>query len=92
MVVYDSRRFTNENAIIAQTLLDQFKEHHKNDSFLVHQKETGKQKAYDYFPSNIDPQAIRRIEQTASALYYQTIDQKTTFIFPKEKETTHENS
>ena len=90
MVVYDSRRFTNENAIIAQTLLDQFKEHHKNDSFLVHQKETGKQKAYDYFPSNIDPQAIRRIEQTASALYYQTIDQ-TTFIFTKEKETPHEN-
>ena len=85
MVVYDSRRFTNENAIIAQTLLDQFKEHHKNDSFLVHQKETGKQKAYDYFPSNIDPQAIRRIEQTASALYYRTIDQKNYFYLPKRK-------
>ena len=90
MVVYDNRPYHKENTIIAQTLLDQFKEHHKNDSFLVHQKETGKQKAYDYFPSNIDPQAIRRIEQTASALYYQTIDQ-TTFIFTKEKETPHEN-
>lgn len=91
MVVYDSRRFTNENAIIAQALLKQFKDQHQNDSFLVRQKETGTQKTYDTFPDDIDPQTICHIEQTASALYYRTIDQKTTFIFPKEKETTHGN-
>lgn len=89
MVVYDSRRFTNENTVITQTLLKQFKEHHPNDSFIVRQKETGTQKTYDTFPDNIDPQTICHIEQTASALYYRTIDQKTTFIFPKEKETIH---
>lgn len=82
MVVYNSRPYHDENAIIAQTLLNQFKEHHPNNSFLVHQNET--QKTYDHFPSDIDPQAIHRIEQTASALYYQTIDQ-TTFIFANEK-------
>lgn len=92
MAVYDSRRFTNENAIIAQTLLNQFKKQHQNDSFLVRQKETGTQKTYDTFPDNIDPQTICHIEQTASALYYRTTDQKTTFIFAKEKETAHENS
>lgn len=89
MVVYDSRPYHNENTIIAQTLLDQFKERHPNDSFIFQQK--GRQKTYDHFPDDIDPQTIRRIEQTASALYYQTIDQ-TTFIFTKEKETSHENS
>lgn len=87
MVVYDSRRFTNENTIIAQTLLDQFKEHHPKDSFVVRQKETGTQKTYDSFPDDIDPQTICHIEQTASALYYQTLDE-TTFIFPKEKKAT----
>lgn len=87
MVVYDSRHFTNENTIIAQTLLDQFKEHHPKDSFVVRQKETGTQKTYDSFPDDIDPQTICHIEQTASALYYQTLDE-TTFIFPKEKKAT----
>ena len=84
MVVYDSRPYHNENAIIAQTLINQFKEHHPNDSFVILQK--GTKKTYDRFPDDIDPQAIRRIEQTASALYYQTLDE-TTFIFPNEKET-----
>jgi len=92
MVVYDNRRFKNENTVIAQTLLKQFKDQHPTDSFVVRQKETGTQKTYDTFPDTIDPQTICHIEQTASALYYRTIDQKTTFIFPKEKETTHENS
>lgn len=87
MVVYDSRRFTNENAVIAQALLKQFKDQHSNDNFLVRQKETGTQKTYDTFPSDIDPQTIRHIEQTASALYYQTLDE-TTVIFPKEKKAT----
>ena len=85
--IYDDKR----NIIIAQALLNQFKKQHQNDSFLVRQKETEAQKTYDTFPDNIDPQTICHIEQTASALYYRTIDQKTTFIFPKEKETTHEN-
>lgn len=87
MVVYDSRRFTNENIVIAQSLLKQFKDQHPNDSFIVQQKETGTQKTYDTFPSDIDPQTIRHIEQTASALYYQTLDE-TTVIFPKEKKAT----
>lgn len=86
--IYDDKR----NIIIAQALLNQFKKQHQNDSFLVRQKETGAQKTYDTFPDNIDPQTICHIEQIASALYYRTIDQKTTFIFPKEKETTHGNS
>lgn len=88
MVIYDSRRFTNENVVIAQALLKQFKDQHQNDSFLVRQKETGTQKTYDTFPDDIDPQTICHIEQTASALYYQTTDQKTTFIFAKEKKAT----
>ena len=87
MVVYDNRRFTNENAVIAQTVLKQFKDQHPNNSFLVRQKETGTQKTYDSFPSNIDPQTICHIEQTASILYYQTVDQ-TTLIFANKKETT----
>ena len=87
MVVYDSRRFTNENIVIAQSLLKQFKDQQPNDSFIVQQKETGTQKTYDTFPSDIDPQTIRHIEQTASALYYQTLDE-TTVIFPKEKKAT----
>lgn len=87
MVVYDSRRFTNKNAVIAQTVLKQFKDQHPNNSFLVRQKETGTQKTYDSFPSNIDPQTICHIEQTASILYYQTVDQ-TTLIFANKKETT----
>lgn len=87
MVVYDSRRFTNENAVIAQTVLKQFKDQHPNNSFLVRQKETGTQKTYNSFPSNIDPQTICHIEQTASILYYQTVDQ-TTLIFANKKETT----
>lgn len=87
MVVYDSRRFTNENAVIAQTVLKQFKDQHPNNSFLVRQKETRTQKTYDSFPSNIDPQTICHIEQTASILYYQTVDQ-TTLIFANKKETT----
>ena len=87
MVVYDSRRFTNENAIIAQTLLNQFKEQHPNDSFLVRQKETNNQIIYDSFPNDIDPQTICHIEQTASMIYYQTVDQ-TTLIFAKEKKAT----
>lgn len=87
MVVYDSRRFTNENAVITQTVLKQFKDQHPNNSFLVRQKETGTQKTYDSFPSNIDPQTICHIEQTASILYYQTVDQ-TTLIFANKKETT----
>lgn len=86
--IYDDKR----NIIIAQTLLNQFKKQHPTDSFVVRQKETGAQKTYDTFPDNIDPQTICHIEQTASALYYRTIDQKTIFIFPKEKETTHGNS
>lgn len=90
MVVYDSRRFTNENAVIAQALLKQFKDQHSNDNFLVRQKKTNNQIIHDSFPDNIDPQTIYHIEQTASALYYQTINQ-TTFIFTKEKETPHEN-
>ena len=89
MVIYDSRRFTNENAIIAQTLLEQFKKQHQNNSFIIRQKETGTQKTYDSFPNNIDPQTIRYIEQTASMLYYQTTDQKTALIFTNEKETAH---
>lgn len=89
MVIYDSRRFTNENAIIAQTLLEQFKKQHQNNSFIIRQKETGTQKTYDSFPDNIDPQTIRYIEQTASMLYYQTTDQKTALIFTNEKETAH---
>lgn len=88
MVVYDSRPYHNENAIIAQTLINQFKKRHPNDSFVIRQK--GKQKTYDSFPNNIGPQAICHIEQTASALYYQT-KTETTFIFPKEKEIPHEN-
>lgn len=87
MVVYNSRRFTNENAIIAQSLLKQFKDQHPNDSFLVKQKETNSQISYENFPDDIDPQTIYHIEQTASALYYQTLDE-TTFIFPKEKKAT----
>lgn len=87
MVIYDSRPYHNENAIIAQTVIDQFKKHHPNDSFIIRQKERGTQKTYTHFPSDIDLQTICHIEQTASALYYQTTDQITTFIFPKEKET-----
>ena len=87
MVVYDSRRFTNENAVIAQALLNQFKDQHPNDSFLVRQKETNNQIIYDSFPDDIDPQTICHIEQTASTLYYQTVDQ-TTLIFAKEKKAT----
>ena len=87
MVVYDSRRFTNENAVIAQTLLKQFKDQHLNDNFLVRQKKTNNQIIHDSFPDNIDPQTIYHIEQTASALYYQTFDE-TTVIFPKEKKAT----
>lgn len=88
MVIYDSRRFTNENAIITQALLNQFKDQHPNYSFLVRQKETGTQKTYDSFPDDIDPQTIRYIEQTASMLYYQTTDQKTALIFTNEKKAT----
>ena len=87
MVIYDSRPYHNENAIIAQTIIDQFKKHHPNDSFIIRQKERGTQKTYTHFPSDIDLQTICHIEQTASALYYQTTDQITTFIFPKKKET-----
>lgn len=87
MVVYDSRRFTNENAVIAQALLKQFKDQHSNDNFLVRQKKTNNQIIHDSFPDNIDPQTIYHIEQTASALYYQTLDE-TTVIFPKEKKAT----
>lgn len=91
MVVYYNNLYDNKkHMIIAQTLLNQFKKQHQNDSFIIRQKETGTQKTYDSFPDNIDPQTIHHIEQTASALYYQTIDQ-TTFIFTKEKETPHEN-
>lgn len=90
MVVYYNNLYDDKkHTIIAQTLLNQFKKQHQNDSFIIQQKETGTQKTYDSFPDDIDPQTIRYIEQTASALYYRTIDQKTTFIFPKEKETTH---
>ena len=87
MVVYDSRRFTNENIVIAQSLLKQFKDQHPNDSFIVRQKETGTQKTYNTFPSDIDLQTICHIEQTTSALYYQTLNE-TTVIFPKEKKAT----
>lgn len=93
MVVYYNNLYDDKkHTIIAQTLLNQFKKQHQNDSFIIQQKETGAQKTYDTFPDDIDPQTIRYIEQTASALYYRTIDQKTTFIFPKEKETTHEKN
>lgn len=88
MVVYDSRPYHNENTIIAQTLINQFKKRHPNDSFVIRQKE--RQKTYNHFPSDIDLQTICHIEQTASALYYQT-KTETTFIFPKEKEIPHEN-
>lgn len=87
MVVYDSRRFTNENAVIAQTVINQFKKRHPNDSFVIRQKERETQKTYNSFPDDINPQAICHIEQTASALYYQT-KTETTFIFPKEKKAT----
>ena len=87
MVVYDSRRFTNENAVIAQTVINQFKKRHPNDSFVIRQKEREKQKTYNSSPDDINPQAICHIEQTASALYYQT-KTETTFIFPKEKKAT----
>jgi hypothetical protein len=86
--LYDDKR----HMIIAQTLLNQFKEHHPKDTFVVRQKETGTQKTYDTFPDDINPQTIGHIEQTASALYYRTIDQKTTLIFAKEKETAHERN
>lgn len=93
MVVYYNNLYDDKkHMIIAQTLLNQFKKQHQNDSFIIQQKETGTQKTYNTFPDDINPQTICHIEQTASALYYRTIDQKTTFIFPKEKEATHGNS
>lgn len=85
--LYDDKR----HMIIAQTLLNQFKEQHPKNTFVVRQKETNSQKTYDTFPDDINPQTIGHIEQTASALYYRTIDQKTTLIFAKEKETAHGN-
>ena len=58
-------------------------------SYLINEKETGTQKTYDAFPDDINPQAICQIEQTASALCYRTIDQKTIFIFANEKNQLH---
>lgn len=87
MVVYDSRPYHNENAIIAQTLINQFKKRHPNDSFVIRQKERETQKTHNHFPSDIDLQTICHIEQTTSALCYQT-KTETTFIFPKEKKAT----
>lgn len=88
MVVYYNNLYDDKkHMIIAQSLLKQFKDQHPNDSFIVRQKETEAQKTYDTFPSDIDPQTIRYIEQTASALYYQTVNQ-TTLIFAKEKKAT----